>query len=321
MKHLNSIDIVRSLSMLYILIFHCGNYTEEINFQPWGDFLKNGALGTFMFISGYLLGRKYTIFHGIDAVKSFFINRAIRILPLFFLSLLIYLFMGYLSVKTVLLSMTGFSVIIPPQPPTLWFVSMIILFYYLFPIMSGQRISSVFMIAGCIILAVMAAQGGGMDVDRRFYYYFPCFIVGITAARYLPNQFSNYKFGILGAIAFSLISTGYLWLDLFGNEPANSVFRMLIALSGTMSFISLSYYLTNSSHISFWASRIAYSSMAAYLFHRQIFSVIRQYVYWPEDGTGRVLFLLFVCIPIILLTGYIIQTVYDYFLKKLVVRE
>lgn len=40
MKHLNSIDIVRSLSMLYILIFHCGNYTEEINFQPWGDFLK-----------------------------------------------------------------------------------------------------------------------------------------------------------------------------------------------------------------------------------------------------------------------------------------
>ena len=68
MKHLNSIDIVRSLSMLYILIFHCGNYTEEINFQPWGDFLKNGALGTFMFISGYLLGRKYTIFHGIGAV-------------------------------------------------------------------------------------------------------------------------------------------------------------------------------------------------------------------------------------------------------------
>ena len=56
MKHLNSIDIVRSLSMLYILIFHCGNYTEEINFQPWGDFFKNGALGTFMFISGYLLG-------------------------------------------------------------------------------------------------------------------------------------------------------------------------------------------------------------------------------------------------------------------------
>ena len=96
--------------------------------------------------------------------------------------------MGYLSVKTVLLSMTGFSVIIPPQPPTLWFVSMIILFYYLFPIMSGQRISSVFMIAGCIILVVMAAQGGGLDVDRRFYYYFPCFIVGIIAAIYQTNS-------------------------------------------------------------------------------------------------------------------------------------
>ena len=45
MKHLNSIDIVRSLSMLYILIFHCGNYTEEINFQPWGDFLKKWGVG------------------------------------------------------------------------------------------------------------------------------------------------------------------------------------------------------------------------------------------------------------------------------------
>ena len=50
MKHLNSIDIVRSLSMLYILIFHCGNYTEEINFQPWGDFFKNGAGNIYVYL-------------------------------------------------------------------------------------------------------------------------------------------------------------------------------------------------------------------------------------------------------------------------------
>lgn len=87
--------------------------------------------------------------------------------------------MGYLSVKTVLLSMTGFSVIIPPQPPTLWFVSMIILFYYLFPIMSGQRISSVFMIAGCIILVVMAAQGGVWMLIDVFIIIFHASLSGL----------------------------------------------------------------------------------------------------------------------------------------------
>lgn len=296
MKRFDSIDIVRSLSMLYILIFHCGNYTEELDFQPWGDFLKNGALGAFMFISGYLLARKYPSCHSTGTVKSFFYNRVIRILPLFLLSLLIYWIMGYLSAQTVLFSAVGLSVFIPPQPPTLWFVSMIIVFYYFFPIMSGRSVSTVYLIAGCMVGAVIVAQEwAGMDVDRRFYYYFPSFVVGITAAKYLPDQFSNYKYGIFGVIVFLLTANGYLWLDLFGNEPANAVARMLLALSGAVVLLSLSYYLMRSSRVSFWASRIAYSSMAAYLFHRQILSVVRRYVYWPEDGTGRILFLLFVC--------------------------
>lgn len=215
--------------------------------------------------------------------------------------------------------MTGFSVIIPPQPPTLWFVSWS---YYSTIFSHHVRTTNILCVYDRRLYYTRGyGRSGGMDVDRRFYYYFPCFIVGITAARYLPNQFSNYKFGILGAIAFSLISTGYLWLDLFGNEPANSVFRMLIALSGTMSFISLSYYLTNSSHISFWASRIAYSSMAAYLFHRQIFSVIRQYVYWPEDGTRKSL-----VFTVCMYSNHFVNWVHHpnrlwLFPKKLVVRE
>lgn len=77
-------------------------------------------------------GTKIHYFHGIDAVKSF-------------LSIEPFVFCHYFPVATNIfvhgisfgqnriIIYDRISVIIPPQPPTLWFVSMIILFYYLSP--------------------------------------------------------------------------------------------------------------------------------------------------------------------------------------------
>ena len=58
-------------------------------------------------------------------------------------------------------------------------------------------------------------------------------------------------------------------------------------------------------------SVVSYLSMAAYLFHRQLIDLIEKYVYWPDDGWIRVIYLIFICLPIVLIVGYLIQKVYD----------
>lgn len=61
---------------------------------------------------------------------------------------------------------------------------------------------------------------------------------------------------------------------------------------------------------------VTYISMSAYMFHRQIFFLI-YHVYWPQDGYERLLFLIFVCLPIIGAVSYIIQRSYDSILNAI----
>ena len=127
-----SIDTARALSMLYIIAFwHMMAYTSYYKIGWIGDYIKNAALGTFMFISSYNLGRKYK-FHSLTHLKNFYVKRAARIFPLFIVSLSSYWITGLFEFPTIIFSLVGISIFLPPMMDTLWFVSMIISFYLVF---------------------------------------------------------------------------------------------------------------------------------------------------------------------------------------------
>ena len=90
-----SIDIIRAISMIYVIaIWHLSNYTQTFSLEGTFPYCITVAImGTFMFVSGFLLKGKYNI-TGKDDVINFFKKRFIRIIPLYILAASYYVMVG-----------------------------------------------------------------------------------------------------------------------------------------------------------------------------------------------------------------------------------
>lgn len=304
-----TLDMARAISMLYIIGFwHLFAYTELINRMPYGEYLKNATLATFIFISGNLLAKKYLI-KDFNTLRTYLIKRIIRLLPLFALALFSYYIVGFITLKTAILSLTGFSTFFPPRPPTLWFVSMILIFYYLFPILSGRKILAQILIAASILGIAFLADKYFLQIDRRFFYYWPCFVAGIILGRFNLNRYLE-SLWILLTMFIVFVGSSIIHLIDYGAFP-QWLYRSAISLTGAFLVLSLAQLLSRLSILERVGYVMSYLSMSAYLFHRQILDLIEKFVYWPDDGLFRVFYLVIFCLPIILLVGYMIQKVYD----------
>ena len=320
MQRESSLDIARAVSMLYIIgVWHLNNYTDSYSLQPYGEYIKNAALGLFMFLSGYLLGGRYII-KDRSSAYSFFKKRIFRIFPLFAVSLIISYAIGKIAFSTLFLGLTGISVFIPPLPLTLWFVSMIVVFYMLFPLLSGKsKKQQIFISLAITVIALLwTVYFGGLE--KRFVYYFPCFALGVIIADIKICDLLNLKRAVICLLIFVLLSVVY---ELWGLNWADWRFiigRPFIALSGAAVIIVMSMYLSKIRGIARISVPIAYASMCAYLFHRVIFKVFRDDIYWPEDGWMRLLYLSAVCLPVIISVGYLVQYIYDKIISKISVK-
>lgn len=302
--------------MLYIVGFwHLFGYTDMINRMPFGEYIKNATLATFVFISGYLLGMRYVI-NSYTTFLLFFQRRIIRILPLFSLALFSYLIVRFISLRTALISLTGLSTFIAPQPPTLWFVSMILIFYYFFTLISGKRIHIQILIVSFIFIVVFVADVFFLEIDRRFFYYWPCFALGVILARFeLTNYLKSWGVILAGLVLFVGISIAHLH-DI-GSAP-QWLYRVLISITGTCLILCISQMISGIRAIAKSSIIISYLSMSAYLFHRQIVDIIEKFIFWPEEGWFRVIYLVFFCLPVVLLLGYAIQKLYDIIVDKII---
>lgn len=254
-------DIARALSMLYIVgVFHLSNYTNAFSMLPLGEYLKNAALGLFMFLSAYLLSQKYPI-HTLADTKKLFTRRIIRIIPLYSIALLLYVLRGTITIRTGVFAAIGLSSILPPQPPTLWFVSLLIVFYYLFPLLSGKKTASQILVTLLIIgiFGGIKIYFGG--IDRRFFYYFPCFALGCMVSGIEFSRLFNLK-TFVGALSV------FIMLICINMEYALYIQRALLAISGSFIIIYTSSLLSKNKRIINFFIPISYASMAVYMFHR-----------------------------------------------------
>ena len=58
------------------------------------------------------------------------------------------------------------------------------------------------------------------------------------------------------------------------------------------------------------------ASYFMYLFHRPLYQIIAR-IYFPVTPVLQLLFLLFVCLPIIIITSFVLQKIYNNLLKSL----
>lgn len=304
-----SIDYLKAFSMLYIVgYWHLFDYTNSFPYasNPITNRLTLIVLGLFVFISGFLMGGNSS---AILSAKAFYKRRLARIYPLYAFAVVLFMYYGINDLVTSAKALLGLSMFWLPAPLTLWFITMILAFYLITPLLlrfapdsTRFAVLSFFIIACALVIQVLFRS-----VDARVFLYFPCFCLGIFCARHgfrvSRPQLGLVLTGFLSGVVMSLFLQAESWtLSQMKDVP--------MVLAGAY----LTFCACFSNEEKFRVSRIittlSYISFAMYLFHRPIFVTMKA-IYFPSSGVAQILYLVLVCLPIIALASWILQSAYD----------
>lgn len=305
-----AIDVLRAGCILYIVgYWHLVPYTEA--FPGYAnaatECLKDIALGSFVFCSGLLLaGRRM----GWDraSLTAFYLRRVVRIYPLYALALLLFGLTGLAEHDVIVKALLLSSMFQPPAPYTLWFVSMIMVFYLMTPLWTRlAKRPTYFLVGGMLLLASSVLVHAQVQaLDTRIIQYLPCFLLGIACARIagLARALSaRAMLLVLFIPAFLLYRVQY------GAEPVAALARIPAILIGTLLLFRIAS-LQAGRFGTPAVLRLAYASFCVYLFHRVIFQWSIA-LYYPAAGAARLAYLLAIVLPATLVVAYYLQRAYD----------
>lgn len=316
-------DIVRILCTFEIVGFwHLFNYADSSNsiwmfelfYNKVGSTLTMISMSIFMFMSGYFL-RKYDILAMSDFL-FFFKKRFSRFYVLFVLSVLtLYLgscfsdkqwFSGGLT--QLVLTLLGFNTFFPPQPGTIWFISMLLLFYILTPfVLYVKTYRNRWLLVFMFYSIMLYFNYNCNEIDSRFWELFPMYIIGLLWQNSWKKRFvmSLSLFLLLGGI----ISSYYLIVPCANLIISFSICGLLVCTSSMNISCCLPYYFQRI------ILNCSSATMCLYLFHRQFFQVfliISNKIGFPLTYS----FLLFFWLPIAWYASYIMQKCYDILERK-----
>lgn len=207
-QKLPEIDMLRIISILIIVIaIHIPlsyAYNFYLDLNQYGVFLVNNvgifvAMGSFVFVSGFglYLNPNNRSLNSSKKIFSFLKKRFIRIFPLYWIAIILFLFfVGYSDIDPLYLMFHffGLQIIVAPYfgAPmlTLWFIGIIMIYYLIFVIINSLRSIKLIIPASIAILLffVFLNRIFGL-VEERFFIYYLLFILGIIAAHIYTSSF------------------------------------------------------------------------------------------------------------------------------------
>lgn len=313
-----SMDVLRSAAILYIVAFnHLSNYVHGTwTIGSHAVTLATAcALGTFCFISGCLLSRRYVLASWRD-VGVFYIRRVLRIYPLYVIALTAFLALGFVTrpVFHKSLFLTN-ALTAPGKDPliTLWFVSMIVLYYAMVPLylVFFKHWRALAITVGIWAILILVRQAFGR-IDGRFLIQFPVFAAGIIVGR--SPKILQIMAKPLGAAVSLAVFAAAEWI--FWHIPVEGIAYLLLMDMAVLSAIPVLLFLGWG--VAFvvkgrFLHVLSYSSFALYLFHRILFDFgTKAYLrLWPERSIPSMSYLLCFVLPASIAISYAIQWLYD----------
>jgi peptidoglycan/LPS O-acetylase OafA/YrhL len=239
-KKFIELDILRIIScLIVVVIIHIPNnyaYPITIELSQYGIFMLHTlgiftAMGSFVFISGFTLmikkksqketkvandGRerdnteikegkrerkkkKNNKFH---YLKSFLKNRFIRIVPLYWMALTIFLILftdSSTEASYIISHIFGLQIFMAPRLGypiwTIWFIGILLLYYLIFIFLNYlDSIKKIIPAAILILFGLILLRLNFRVIEYRFFLYYILFIAGIIAAKiYNSPQFKSIK--------------------------------------------------------------------------------------------------------------------------------
>ena len=234
-----SFDIARALSALWVVgVWHLFCYDKSMDYANWTtQQITDVFLSVFMFISGYMLG-KYR-FGGWSDVKVFYKKRFWRFYILYLVAS-VSLYVGgwlignqmYATTEQFVLSFLGLNVLFPPHLGTLWFISMIMFFYLITPLLSYQWKSRLVNYIVAIVLYVFFFVWREITgyVESYVFLMFPMYALGLLMPREITNKAKkNWALVVIGLVLFVAL---FQVVKILSHFELLSLFLKLICLLG-----------------------------------------------------------------------------------------
>lgn len=187
------LDLIRVLCIIWIVVFWHGNDYMPIEYQfnesrVCLDYITTMVLGVFSLLSGLLLS-KYR-FNSFSEIMNFYKKRFSRFFVLFFIAVMLFYLLGFYTLKTSLKCILGVSVYIGQKPYTLWYMSMLMTFYILSPLVNcTQRYLRFFM--SLVFVSFMIFLHYICNLDYKVLGYFVCYITGLYSGGYIIKWLRN----------------------------------------------------------------------------------------------------------------------------------
>lgn len=312
-------DVVRVVCMTYLVTFvHLYQYIypegRMTSWQPASIGMAHACLGVFTFVSGYLLGTKYSFGQeGNTTVWLFYKKRLLRIFPLFLLASLALWLIDFNDTASTLNGILCISPFVDPKPMTLYYIPVILWCYLITPLLSRHGLR--WRLTGSLLVVVLlvAARYFFPSIDNRFVFNVFFYMVGLVTAPCFDwkshTPYGN-AFKTAAVLTFVCLLAYGISHSLFDSNAAQ------MALGALGVFVIL-FVCEAISHLLFSPTRrgtliliVSYASMATYMFHR-FFYWAAERIWNPTDTTVKWLFMIVVVYPLILLFSWAIQKLYD----------
>jgi peptidoglycan/LPS O-acetylase OafA/YrhL len=316
-KDINEFHVIRSLSILYIIIFHHMDDYVNNYFRTYigslDDILTIISLGNLIFISGYLLSQR----HEKDLSNQIF-SRVIRIYPLYIVSLILFIILGVSSFNTLSVVSHIFCLNMLLKPltgnpvMTLWFVSLLMTYYCIYWVLWGRNIIHIYVILTLILAILIFLNGHYGLVDKRLILYFPVFFVGSffgTKSGLFMNIVSNKYYSFATALLLLISALFFMKIQGSGSHSIYVCSESIIFFSIIPFFVFSRCLIRN--HFFLKAMlKISFASYCMYLFHRIVFKILIDT--FSLSGIYEVILFLFIIgLPLTYLISSIIQKYYD----------
>ncbi len=302
--------------MYVIFGWHMDDYAANILATLPGRTIVIGALGAFVFLSGYILTSHYGTVNTAKDILRFINKRVLRIYPLYLSSLILLLVTAEITAKQFWAGTLLLNAVLDIKLITLWFVAMIFIFYLILPLMLYRYSLTRFIISLgsflciCILLDIFAGW-----IDTRMYYYLTVFVFGVLCSKN-PWLFAKLK-SIFSVLISMVVLSFVTYLAYQSNPPW---FKHIYIVSSLVFSISpllfVSEYVADRVSPSIFL-KLSYASFCMYLYHRFIFSLLLK-AYMPPSNSGIVLYLFVIGLPLLYVTATSVQKGYDALLKNVV---
>jgi len=304
-----AIDLIRCVCILYIVGFwHLFNYTGA--FPGYHNAITYRltviALGLYVMISGYLVREKAGPITK-KYVLGFYKSRLLKIYPPYILAIIFFYIVKQSDTVTLAKAAFLISMFFKPAPPTLWFITMIIVFFIGAPLLItiSTNIRRFIITCTVIIISLSICTAIFRTVDKRIVMYFAPFAVGILMAEHkiLFKRLNTLILVAILAVSVLLSPRSSVQID-------QSIISIPLALVGPMLIFVVAMRYDKVIWRHNVINNISYASFFMYLFHRPIFKLLKE-LYFPVSGFYQVIYLLTVCLPFIVAISWLAQKGYD----------